>query len=246
MHNEIALMCIKSREQLIAGMEWSIQTPHGLYLAGKRASAPAKVLAIAHIDYVRSGRVHYCGPDKIVSSALDDRLGVWLALNIERLTGIPLDVILTDGEESGQSTARYINIDTLDRYNWIVEFDRRGLLPVTYGYYAMDEPLISVLGNIAHGTYSDICELEDTSPIAAYNHGVGYRNEHTEKCAVTIADVEASIDNFVRIYDALSGTKIEHEPLFDTFEDRLISWSDPWEDAPESEGWYNENARHYD
>lgn len=227
----IVAVCTASRSELVRSMDWSIND-HGLYLAGKQSKQRAKVLAIAHLDYLCSGRIHQCNARRIVSSALDDRLGVWFALNVERLLGISVDIIVTDGEETGQSTANLIDPDRLEKYNWIVEFDRMDLDPVVYGFDCMIDPLKQVFNQVGCGSYTDIVELEQTSPVGAYNHGIGYTRQHTESCHVEIADVRRSLENFAAVYAAIGSDRIEHDPielLFEAnaYEDRLDSWEDP-------------------
>ena len=244
---DVARYCQFSRRDILARLDYATEH-NGLYLGFKRSpTGRARVAAVAHMDYLGSGKVHRCDRRRVVSSALDDRLGVWLALNLEALTGIPLDIIITDGEESGQSTARYVSPEYLDRYNWIVEFDRMGLAPVVYCYECMREPLLECFVSVGAGSYTDICEWGYDSRVGAYNHGIGYHDQHTERCSVKVADIRRSIDNFVAVYQRIGNRKIAHDPEtwadpwkddfyieelnFDReFEERLASWSDPWED----------------
>lgn len=245
-YREITRYCTMTLPEIEQLLDWSVHID-GLLLGGRFArSGPAKILAIAHVDFIGSGVVHKANRREIVCSALDDRLGVYLALNMEGITGIPLDVILTDGEESGQSTARYISDAHLEKYNWIVEFDRMNLEPVTYGFDCMVPHLESLFARVGFGSYTDIVELENKSPVGAYNHGIGYQRQHSENCSVKVADVRQSIANFVTVYERLGDTKIEHDPYIfidddddlDTeYEQRLQGWSDPY-DIPDDEPGY--------
>jgi hypothetical protein len=62
----------------------------------------------------------------LTGPVVDDRLGCALALGV----GEWADVLWTDGEEKGRSTASYF--DAPRRYNFIIGFDRRGTDVVTY------------------------------------------------------------------------------------------------------------------
>jgi hypothetical protein len=210
---EIAAVCQMSRAEIMEQMDHVYHLSEDLYLGFKSAKhGEAKILAVAHIDYIGTGKVYCASRKRVRSSALDDRLGVWFALNIERLTGIPVDIVLTDGEESGRSTADRVPDSYLNTYNWIVEFDREGLTPVYYGYSEMEDPLTEAFGSTTWGTYSDISEWETEITVGAYNHGVGYKLQHTEFCQVRITDVRRSLSNFVKMYDMWGDVIIEHDP----------------------------------
>ena len=88
----------------------------------------SNVLAIAHRDVVLSQRHFYVLPfdDKttIVCPQLDDRLGIYVIMDILPRFGIKPDILLTEGEESGKSTADHFI--TTKKYNWAFSFDRMG------------------------------------------------------------------------------------------------------------------------
>jgi acetylornithine deacetylase/succinyl-diaminopimelate desuccinylase-like protein len=70
----------------------------------------ASVLAVAHLDTVVRHQQRLCnfvetaGGEIVYSGALDDRLGAYVILDMLPKLGINVDVLLTVGEESGQST----------------------------------------------------------------------------------------------------------------------------------------------
>src|SRR3954465_12674834 len=83
-----------------------------------RKTKGATVLAVAHCDFVDCDSSHFFAKDGIVwSSRLDDRLGVYTILDVLPMLGINVDVLLTDGEESCNSTARYFDVKEHD-YKW--------------------------------------------------------------------------------------------------------------------------------
>src|SRR4051794_30743638 len=69
------------------------------------------ILAVAHLDTVGLAHQRAChfvdteGGPVVYSRALDDRLGAYIILDLLPALGITHDILLTVGEESGQSTA---------------------------------------------------------------------------------------------------------------------------------------------
>lgn len=207
----IATWCRASKESIVAMCDWHVQREDGGVLAFKGKEG-AKILVVAHMDYLRSGTVHELDAHHIVSSALDDRLGCCLAYNLEYYTGIKADVVFTDMEESGRTTLPLFGKKMLDKYNWIVEFDRRGEGAVRYQFSCMDD-YIKKHFTLHQGSFSDICKIYDYSPVGAFNMAVGYDGEHAETCNATTIRVCNQLIRFKRFYAEFGDTKIAHTPV---------------------------------
>jgi len=133
-----------------------ISTPYGsLYYRDNGAS----VLGVAHLDSVLRAPPEKEGPF-VYAPQLDDRLGVWILLDVLPRLGVKVDVLLTDCEEIGQTTARFFRPNR--DYNWIFEFDRRGSDVVMYQYEsdAYSDLLRDYGFRLGRGSYSDIAALE--------------------------------------------------------------------------------------
>ena len=81
----------------------------------------ADILAVAHLDTVsthkqRKRAPRFIGP-KVYTPQLDDRLGVYAILHMLPKHNIRCDVLLTDGEESCASTARFFETEKRDQKN---------------------------------------------------------------------------------------------------------------------------------
>ena len=160
------------------------------------------VLAVAHCDYVE---LPYCFDSVklaketlVFSPRLDDRLGVYTVLDMLPAMGIVTDVLLTDGEEIGQSTAE--NFIQKKRYNWVVEFDRKGTDVVTYQYRDFDD-IVGKFFSLGWGSFSDIATLDNLG-CQCCNVGVGYYNEHTDRCHMVVDDYLKQLVRFRRMWTA--------------------------------------------
>lgn len=163
-------------------------------------SRGARVLAVAHVDTVCKS-THFCdltvdGKPAIVSSRLDDRLGVYIIVDLLPKLHINVDVLLTENEEVGASTAADFLTDK--KYNWIVEFDRRGDDVVTY-QYDWPNKTISNHFNMGLGSYSDISDLDHLG-VNALNVGVGYHDEHSDLCYVVLPELFSQLCKFSAFY----------------------------------------------
>jgi len=169
-----------------------------------------RVLAVGHLDC-------YTGPyydhgTSIFSPMLDDRLGVWsICRKLPTLVGgRHYDILLTTGEESGQSTARDF-ADQTDAYNWIFELDRHGSDAVHYGF--TDKEWIGVLEDdgwdMSSGSFSDICEFED-GLVCAVNFGIGYQREHTLECFVRINQLANQLSRIASFYKMYKDRRFVH------------------------------------
>jgi hypothetical protein len=191
------------------------QTTDELLADGKRASGRGRyyhsgkehnVLGVAHCDYVIWG---YPTPrdGKVYGGQVDDRVGVWILLDVLPSMGIHTDILLTNDEETGQSTAEDFMEEELD-YGWAFQFDRRGTDCVHYGQSPEWDKLIAKDFKLGNGTYSDVAEL----PYRHINVGCGYHHEHTDKAYVDLAGCHKQVERFVKFYSRHKDKTFPHFP----------------------------------
>jgi len=174
----------------------------------------ATILGVAHLDTVR----HEPGAVKIIdlkgnkiirSIMLDDRLGVHVLMDILPKLGVKFDLLLTTGEEKGESSAEEFIAPEGREYNWMFSFDRHGKGAVMYDYETKEYGrLVTDAGfRLEQGSYSDICWLSHLG-IAGFNFGVGYNQEHTSQCFAMWHIVKKQIKKFLRFYASNKDTKL--------------------------------------
>lgn len=182
----------------------------------------SNVLAVAHVDVASSIRGVFQQfsaiksnitkqPWFVVSPSLDDRLGVYIILDVLPRMGINVDVLLTDQEESGNSTAQHFV--SSKKYNWIFSFDRNGMDVVMYQYDTIDNAaLLQEYGfEVGWGTFSDIAYLEHLG-VAGFNFGCGYHDEHSRRCHAYIMETELQLEKFKRFYKHNAENYIDYSP----------------------------------
>lgn len=118
------------------------------------------------------------------------------------------DLLLTDGEERGCSTARWFVPPR--RYNWMFSFDRAGTDVVMYQY---DSPanrrLLHRAGfRVGVGSYSDIVDLGFLR-CSGFNFGTGYHRQHRPDC---YADLRETREMVSRFYSFWSSVRCESLP----------------------------------
>jgi hypothetical protein len=167
----------------------------------------AKILAIAHLDTVqklrgmtaseRGKKIHACG--------LDDRLGAYIVHEWLHRNGIAADILLTDMEESGASTASCFA--GADDYNWVVEFDRAGEDVVTYGLDCPEwlNALRESGFKTASGAYSDIVFLKTER--CCVNIGVGYELAHSADSFADLSVLDRQLKRFKNFYAKHKNTR---------------------------------------
>lgn len=174
----------------------------------------ANVLGIAHLDSVQS--YQYCGllehplGARVYSPACDDRIGAYVLLKLLPAMGCKIDVLLTEGEESGRSTAQFFKPEK--KYNWMFQFDRMGDDVVTYMYG--DEDLEKRLRkcefwNINHGMVSDISYMEDLG-IKGFNVGCGYHDYHGPWAYCELEELFKNVKKFFKFYWTYKDKKMPH------------------------------------
>lgn len=205
--------CLQPTESLMAEVGGVVACKNGRSYAYRNNGH--KVLAVAHCDSVTCNSAHFAhdpATNIVFCTRLDDRLGVFTILDVLPALGIPVDVLLTDGEESCQSTAEYFR-PRHHRYNWIVEFDRRGSGAATYSYAEMIPLVKRVFGRSGHhhGSYTDICELRHLR-VGALNVAVEYEGEHSISSRVDLAAYRKQIAKFTEFWRLFRRRRIVHNP----------------------------------
>lgn len=173
------------------------------------------VLAVAHLDTVSSPdgrRCNFVDTESglvVYSRALDDRLGAYVILDMLPRLGINVDLLLTVGEESGQSTAAFF--EPSKEYDWIIEFDRGGTDVVGYQYEDEDwREVVKASGaRVGDGIFSDICYLDHLN-VKAFNWGVGYRDYHSARSHAFIEDTFEMVSHFMNFHQANAGIQMPH------------------------------------
>lgn len=187
----------------------------------------ASILAVAHMDTVADPNSYYAGNSvfknrvsveqvgfddyNITSIKLDDRLGVFMIMDVLPYLGLRYDILLTTDEEVGRSTAKYFS--TKKKYNWMFEFDRRDFgTAVLYQYddKKLRKALQSSFYSIENGSFSDISEL-DLLGCCGINFGAGYRDEHTDDCCTRTSWMNVVVNMFVDFYSAFKDNKFEYD-----------------------------------
>lgn len=172
----------------------------------------SKILAVAHCDVSRiiEKQRHFSvakltTDTLIYSTYLDDRLGVYTILEVLPRLGINVDVLLTTDEEIAKSTATLFT--PKKEYNWMVEFDRRGDDAVTYQYDWED--IIGDYFQVGTGTFSDLNDLDHVG-VCGVNVGVGYQDEHSPFCYMSVAEYRHQLARFVSFWDYEKDNRYEH------------------------------------
>jgi len=222
-----------------------LDTPAGPLIYADQGST---VLGICHLDTVypvqetdhfavyRDEEGRACG---VGSPHLDDRLGAYVLLDLLPALGITLDVLLTTGEECGNSTAEWFDAAE-GRYHWLVEFDRRGTDAVTYGLESSDwlNALQDAGYQVGRGSYSDLVSLAHLG-VCGVNIGVGYHCEHTRYCHADLYDLRSQVRKFVTFFRRHQGTRF---PLPVGHAD--TNWRYDLNDYDDALSWWAEEERH--
>jgi hypothetical protein len=174
----------------------------------------ANILAVAHLDTVQDIR-HFDVKEgdlgKVIKNAqLDDRLGAYIILKLLPKLGVNADILLTEGEEVGNSTAQHFL--TQKKYNWIFQFDRQGIDTVMYQY---EDPETKKLMEkykfmVGRGSVSDISYLERLG-VKAFNFGTGYYDNHSVDAYAVESDIKHNVKLFLKFYNDMKDTKLEHK-----------------------------------
>ena len=159
------------------------------------------VLFVAHLDTVQVPCLVGQDGDYYYGAGFDDRVGCYVATKLGGL--LKADVLLTDLEESGCSTAQY---HQLRDYNWIVEFDREGDDVVMYDIICPElEAAVSDYWPIGLGSFTDICFLD--TDIGRYNLGIGYQDAHSKLSRFSVDTLKKQVNMFKEFYNKYQKVK---------------------------------------
>lgn len=218
---EVCLSSIDSFRKLGAVTD----TQDGIYIY--KENPKAKILGVAHLDSVVSLRHFYKIQIKndtvILNGQLDDRLGVYVMLDLLPKLGIQFDLLLTEGEETGRSTAAYF--EASKDYNWMFSFDRHGNDVVMYQYDCKElrKNLQKVNLKPGYGSFSDIAFLDHLG-IRGFNMGVGYEDEHTDMHHASMNVMLSQVKGFQRFYERFGQKKYPYTQ--DAKKWRYGAWGD--------------------
>lgn len=183
----------------------------------------ADVLFVGHLDTVvkhgqRTTRFLETDAGPVVhSGALDDRLGVYIGLELLPRLGLNNDWLLTTGEEGGNSTGQWFDTEAhfLDGkvYDWVIEFDRGGTDVVMYQYenWAMKALVEKSGARVGIGAYSDISYMEHLR-VKMFNWGVGYQDYHSTRGHAYLWDTWKMVAHYLNFHAQNAGTRFEHTP----------------------------------
>ena len=218
----------------------------------------ADILAVAHLDCVEEAAWHFVpweskrGPTgevlerKVFCPRLDDRLGAYIITDWFDAHGIKADLLLTEGEESCNSTAG--DFTAHKPYRWLIQFDRTGMDVVGYNY--MDEAWRGALEGLdvqtARGSVTDLCWLYRLG-VKGFNWGVAYYDYHDASAYCKPAETEVMLSKFLRFYETHKDVTLPH--AYDPKRDTRYSWSlgdwrasaRPWNES-DGELWTGEDG----
>ena len=210
----------------------------------------ASILGVAHLDSF-TGKDHFHvsrrengTPVIIWSPKLDNRLGVYIILDLLPKLGVKADVLLTTDEEITDSSAAWFG--TEKKYNWMFSLDREGVNAAMYQYETPE--LVAELGRhdipVTTGSYSDIIELWHLGCMGI-NFGNGIQHGHTDHAAAILPITESTVRRFVQFYHAHKEITYPYEPTEEALDAitklRQVTTSDnhpptpPWEPFDDGE-----------
>jgi len=172
----------------------------------------APVLMVAHVDTVRlPSRSTGVVGGRLYHNAIDDRLGVYLGLEVLPAMGLPVDLLLTTGEEEGCSTAALMR--TRKRYRWMFSFDRGGEDVVCYQYECawLGDMLRASGFTIGIGSYSCIAELGHLG-CRGINYGCGMFGYHSDSAYCDLAMLGRQLRRFEAFYRQFSQVRLPYRP----------------------------------
>lgn len=170
-----------------------------LFVAHLDTVSPSKLFGVAELD---SGM-------RILSRAMDDRLGAYIGNWWLPQVGIVMDVLFTDGEESGRSTADDFVTDK--QYNWMCQFDRQGVETVLYEYDCPElRKLLATCGiKVGHGSFTDICKLQHLG-CKGINFATGYYDPHGEWANAHVPTLVNMVNQFIHFYTMYKDQYLPH------------------------------------
>jgi len=163
------------------------------------------LLFVAHLDTVLAPEIHGKITNRIYAAGLDDRLGCHIAYSLSEKLNV--DLLLTDNEETGKSTAQY---HICKNYNWIAEFDRAGTDAVTYELD--NRKFLTALKKhfkIGIGSFSDIAFLNTDA--CCVNIGIGYYDAHSQYSFFEPKALQSQIFKFLKFHKQNKNIKFRQD-----------------------------------
>lgn len=173
----------------------------------------SNVLGVAHLDSVRGANHFWVNDHNILACpTIDDRLGAYILLQALPSIGIYPDILLTEGEEQGLSTAADFE-PTEKRWNWCFSFDRTGTDAVFYQYGDGElEKVFKENGvKIGQGSFSDIAYLDHLG-VECVNMGCDMTMYHSDQAHANLSTVSAQILKFAEIYHKIKDRRFDYTP----------------------------------
>lgn len=191
------------------------------------------ILAVAHCDVV-DPELHFHAVDMskdihVYCPRLDDRQGVYTILDMLPKLGVNVDILLTENEEMGRSTAAYFK--TQKKYNWICEFDRCGDGCTMYQYnnVDMEDELTTRFGRVEYGSYTDIVDLELLG-VCGVNVSVGYEDNHSWRAYASMNTYVSQMARFLDFYEKCKDIRFDHAPSYygyNAYDAQACEWDSP-------------------
>lgn len=178
----------------------------------------ASILGVAHLDTQAKSdhfaHINVLGDWWALAAQLDDRLGVFLLLDVLRHLGMEYDILLTTGEESGRSSAKKWRPPEGKEYNWMFECDRKDTDIVHYQYN--DHKWLKAwrdvgFNRIERGSYTDIASM-DYLGVCGMNIGVGYTEYHSVWSKANMTDCAHQVMRLIRFYHANADVRYPFDP----------------------------------
>lgn len=186
----------------------------------------SNILAVGHLDIAGTSLdrtifkydVSEKGHHYVFNHNLDDRLGVFIIHHLlPQQYGIQFDILLTTNEESGGTTAQHFQDAWLalpeeqrKKYDWIIEFDRRGTDVVLYQYENKDlREKVEEFRKVGQGSFSDISRLSRMG-CKAMNWGTGYEAEHTRRHYAILENTLFMVEGFIGFYEKYKNEHLAH------------------------------------
>lgn len=185
------------------------------------AEGELPVCLVAHLDTVgellnnKQENVIYDDKQDILhvlgGHTLDDRLGVWLIIQMIEMGKKPSIIFTTDEELGGLAAADIVTsypICPLEKIDFIIELDRKGFNDSVYytcGNIEFQNYINSFGFETAEGSFTDCLILGEAWDIAAVNLSISYYNEHTYYEYAHLKGALSTLDKVVKILDDWTG-----------------------------------------
>lgn len=170
------------------------------------------VLLVAHMDTVHKQlpeHIVYQDKGNKISSPTgiggDDRCGVYMILDIIKRYNCSV-LFCEDEEIGGIGAEKFIDSEVSNglKFNYIIEFDRKGKNDAVFYNCANDEFekfITKDFYKTDFGSFSDISTIAPALGCAAVNLSCGYYNAHTTSEYVVISEMNKSIEEACKILE---------------------------------------------